>query len=178
MFTFRKGTVAVAVFSALVAFGALRADDDKSADGGLRISPVPLDLAGKNRELVSRGSYLVNAAAACNDCHTQPNFAPDGDPYKGQPEAINAAQFLAGGRVFGDVISPNITPDESGKPGGLSYAQFKSVMRTGADPDEPDELLQVMPWPVYRNLSDRDLRAIYEYLRAIPSLPDNPNPSP
>jgi hypothetical protein len=38
--------------------------------------------------------------------------------------------------------------------------------------------LQVMPWPVYGKMSDRDLRAIYEYLRAIPSLPDNPNPGP
>lgn len=178
MITFRNGTATAAALSALVAIGVLHADDDKSADSGLRISPVPLDLTGKNRELVSRGSYLVNAASACNDCHTQPNFAPGGDPYKREPEAINADQFLAGGRVFGDIVSPNITPDENGKPGGLTYAQFKSVMRTGADPDEPDELLQVMPWPVYKNLSDRDLRAIYEYLRAIPARPDNPNPSP
>jgi hypothetical protein len=35
-----------------------------------------------------------------------------------------------------------------------------------------------MPWPVYKNMTDLDLRAIYEYLRAIPSLPDNPKPSP
>jgi hypothetical protein len=25
-----------------------------------------------------------------------------------------------------------------------------------------------MPWPVYQDLTDRDLRAIYEYLAAIP----------
>jgi hypothetical protein len=25
-----------------------------------------------------------------------------------------------------------------------------------------------MPWPVYRNMTDEDLRAIYEFLRAIP----------
>jgi len=33
---------------------------------------------------------------------------------------------------------------------------------------ELSPLLQVMPWPVYQDLTDRDLRAIYEYLRAIP----------
>jgi hypothetical protein len=26
--------------------------------------------------------------------------------------------------------------------------------------------------------TDRDLTAIYEYLRALPSLPNNPNPGP
>jgi hypothetical protein len=35
-------------------------------------------------------------------------------------------------------------------------------------------LLQVMPWPVYRNMTDRDLRAIYEYLRAIPCVEGDP----
>jgi hypothetical protein len=28
-----------------------------------------------------------------------------------------------------------------------------------------------MPWPAYREMTDRDLRAIYEYLGAIPCLP-------
>ena len=39
-------------------------------------------------------------------------------------------------------------------------------------------LLQVMPWQVYGDMMDRDLHAINEYLRALPSLPDNPNPGP
>ena len=29
-----------------------------------------------------------------------------------------------------------------------------------------------MPWPVIGKKTDRDLKAIYEYLRALPSLPD------
>jgi hypothetical protein len=29
----------------------------------------------------------------------------------------------------------------------------------------------VMPWPVYRNMKTADLRAIYTYLKAIPSVP-------
>ncbi len=28
-------------------------------------------------------------------------------------------------------------------------------------------LLQIMPWPTYGNVSDDDVRAIYEYLKAI-----------
>ena len=38
-----------------------------------------------------------------------------------------------------------------------------------SDPDNLKRILQVMPWPTYRNMSDHDLRAVYEYLRAIPS---------
>jgi hypothetical protein len=148
---------------------------------GLRISPVPLDLKHKSRLAVGLGSYLVNAAGGCNDCHTHPSYAPGGDPFQGQPAMVNREQYLTGGRVFGpDLVSPNITPDANGLPAGLTFAQFKDVFRTGRDPDpaEPGRILQVMPWPVYGNLLDGDLRAIYEFLRAIPSRPDNPNPGP
>ncbi len=31
-------------------------------------------------------------------------------------------------------------------------------------------LLQVMPWPVYANMTDRDLKAVYEFLRSIPCV--------
>ena len=32
------------------------------------------------------------------------------------------------------------------------------------------ELLQIMPWPNFRNISEEDVRAIYEYLSAIPCI--------
>jgi hypothetical protein len=40
------------------------------------------------------------------------------------------------------------------------------------------EILQVMPWPAFGKMTTRDLYAVYEYLRALPSLPDNPHPGP
>lgn len=143
---------------------------------GYRISPVELQLRGKNRYLVGLGSYLVNSAGACNDCHTYPAFAPGGDPFKGETEIINTAQFMSGGRQFGPITAPNISPDEHGRPGGLTFEQFEHLMHTGRD--EGGRILQVMPWNVYRNMTRLDLRAIYEYLSAIPSLPDNPEPGP
>jgi hypothetical protein len=39
-------------------------------------------------------------------------------------------------------------------------------MRVGHEPGEG--ILQVMPWPVYGQMTDRDLRAVYTYLLAIP----------
>jgi hypothetical protein len=136
---------------------------------GFAIAPVPLDLRGKNRALVGKGSYLVNAQGGCNDCHTEPAYAPGGDPVLGQPKQVNAANYLGGGRQFGPVIvSRNITPDEHGLPAGLTRDQFITALRTGIDKD--GAILQVMPWPVYGDMTDGDLKAIYEYLSSIPSL--------
>jgi hypothetical protein len=145
---------------------------------GFRINPVQLDLRGKNPALVGLGSYLVNAAGACNDCHTHPAFAPGGDPFQGQPEMINTEVFFSGGRQFGPLVAPNITPDENGRPGGYTAEEFLVLMRSGHDPKNPGRILQVMPWNVYGKMSRGDLLAMYEYLRAIPSLPDNPAPGP
>jgi hypothetical protein len=144
---------------------------------GYRITPVQLNLRGKNRFLVGLGSYIVNAQGACNDCHTNPPYAPGGDPFQGEPEKINAERFLAGGRPFGPgLVSANITPDENGRPAGLTFEQFETLLRTGRDPENPDRILQVMPWNIYGKMTTLDLRAIYEYLRAIPSLPSAPPP--
>jgi hypothetical protein len=68
-------------------------------------------------------------------------------------------------------VSRDITPFEDGKPAGLTFNQFKHVIRTGEDPDNPGQVLRVMPWPVYQAMTDSDLRAIYEYLSSIPAIP-------
>lgn len=144
-------------------------DSDSRVVVGYQISPVQLDLRRKNRALVGLGSYLVNAAGGCNDCHTDPPFAEGGNPFEGETEIINTARFLAGGREFGPITSPNITPDEDGRPAGLTFEEFEHLMRTGR---HDDRILQVMPWNVYGKMTRRDLRAIYEYLSALPSLPN------
>ncbi len=156
---------------------------------GFQIAPVPLNLEGKNRQLVGLGSYIVNAQGGCNDCHTAPPYVGGGDPFSGEDKRVNTARYLAGGTPFGDPTDPNtpisrnLTPDAStGLPAGLTWEQFRQVMRTGIDlkhrppfvPSGDKDLLQVMPWPVYQDMIDRDLRAIYQYLRAIPSLPSEP----
>jgi hypothetical protein len=91
--------------------------------------------------------------------------------------------------------------------GGMSLRQFKRIMRHGTDFDQihptctpaqiteilnggtpvciptspgntPDgNLLQVMPWPTFSNMTDKDLEAIYEYLSAIPCI-DNSTSTP
>jgi hypothetical protein len=155
---------------------------------GFAIAPVHLDLNGKDRGLVGLGSYLVNAVGGCNDCHTNPPYTADGDPFAGKPKKVNADGYLGGGTAFGPFTSRNITPDKTGKAeGGHSLSDFLQIMRTGIDldhahpnlpPPANGALLQVMPWPVYQNMSDHDLRAIYEYLSAIPCVEGGPGEPP
>ena len=178
----RLAIVSVAVLAAAAAFAsgtAVRQDDDQDngasrVQRGFAIAPVPLNLRGKNRELVGLGSSIVNAQGGCNDCHTCPPFTADHDPYTGGDGVTNAANYLAGGTAFGPFISRNITPDASGKPAGLTRDEFIELLRKGHDPDNPGELLQVMPWPVYGRMITRDLAAVYEYLRSIPHAETSP----
>jgi hypothetical protein len=174
---------------------------------GFDIAPVHLNLDGKNLALVGLGSYLVNTGF-CNECHNAgpaiSQYAPGGNPYFGQPKVINQATYLGGGRDFGAVapgsahiISRNLTPDKTGLPeGGRTFSDFVLIMRTGVDLDNlhptctgavnsgcipapfRGDLLQTMPWPAVKDLTDHDLRAIYEYLSAIPCVAGPPAPSP
>jgi hypothetical protein len=172
--------IVVTTALAVLPVSTSHADDESEVKQGFAINPVPLNLADKNRSLVGKGSYIVNTSG-CNDCHTHPSYLPGHDPFvPGQTEMINADQYMTGGRKFGPFItSANITPDALGRPAGLTYDEFVTLLRTGHDPDAPPgTLLQVMPWPVIGKKTNNDLRAIYEYLSAIPSKPDNPNPGP
>lgn len=181
----RRPATLIIGFVATVALSAYASDnwddhrDESQVKRGFELVPkgVKLNLMGKNPGMVGLGSYIVNTSG-CIDCHSHPTYAPGGDPFLGQPEMVNATQYLSGGRQFGPFItSANITPNFAGKPAGLTRAQFIQTLRTGHNPNDPaGQILQVMPWPAFGKKTDRDLEAIYEYLRAIPSLPDNPNP--
>ena len=182
-----KVLIVAGVFTLLVAFQhkarAGGEDDDRSSTEqsriqvGFKIAPVPLDLAHKNPELVGLGSYIANAVGGCNDCHTNPFYLPGGNPFQGEKKIVNSAHYLAGGQAFGPFISRNLTP-QNGLPAGRTYAEFKNIMRTGIDLNhlhpQISPLLQVMPWPTYQEMTEHELRAIYEYLSAIP--PATPGP--
>jgi hypothetical protein len=99
-----------------------------------------------------------------------------------------------------DIIARNLTPDKTGLPeGGHTLSEFMQIMRSGIDfdhlhptctstsptptpancipPPVRGDLLQVMPWPTFSNLSDSDLLAIYTYLSAIPCLAGSTDPT-
>jgi len=170
------GVAAFALIMVNIGKEKARGDDDfeSRARIGLRIAPLPLNLEGRDAELVGYGSYLVNAVASCNDCHSIQQFATGGDPFLGQPKRIDTTDYLRGGRQLpadnGQLVtSRNIRPElPSGLPASKTFAQFTAVFRHGTDFDNPGQLLQVMPWPTFQNMIHEDIRAIYEYLSALP----------
>lgn len=164
-------------------------DDDDDDDGdrisesrvrrGLAIAPVPLRFRRNNRELVGWGSYIVNGPADCNQCHTVDfsPYLPGGDPFLGEVEKIDPDKYLVGGSAFGPFISRNLRPRaDTGRPAGLTFEQFLQSMRNGVDHKNipPADLLQVMPWPAFGKMKNQDIRAIYEYLKALPPHPGYP----
>jgi hypothetical protein len=178
--------------------------DEARIEVGIRIAPVPLNLTDKSRAMVGLGSYLVNGLICNDCHNPGPGnnqYVPGGNPFLGQPKKVNPATYLGGGRNFGpvvpgsaNIITRNLTPDKTGRAeGGHTLEEFLQIMRTGVDMDHAHppcpagvvnsgcvpspfdgNLLQVMPWPEFQELSDRDLRAMYEYLSAIPCVEGGP----
>ncbi|MEO8346371.1 MAG: hypothetical protein ABI607_11820 [Betaproteobacteria bacterium] len=133
-----------------------------------------------------------------------PYFLPGAHPpfFSGKKQ-VNPATYLGGNQSFGvfpggvEIISRNLTPDKSGRPvGGHTLGDFLLIMRTGTDLDHAHpscsatittnciafpfngDLLQVMPWPAFQNMTDHDLEAVYVYLGAIRCLEGGPGEPP
>lgn len=80
---------------------------------------------------------------------------------------------LAGGLVHGPPGTPpstNITP---GGIGAWSEAGFIAAMRTGARPDGR-ALSEAMPWKAMARMTDDELRALWAYLRTVPTVEPPP----
>ena len=147
----------------------------------------------------------VGSCNDCHTQSATSEYAPGGNPFFGQPKIAATAAYLSGGRDFGalapntpHIVSRNLTPDKTGRPeGGRSFAEFVYIMKTGEDLDHlhppcsattttncfpatlpfDGNLLQIMPWPKFQSMTVDDLRAIYEYLSAIPCIEGPPAPS-
>src|SRR5689334_10505189 len=229
-----KPLTTVTAFAVVVALGTLvsvppghAANDNNGAQDEKQMiqvglttavsSGIPLNMAGKDPEMVGLGSYMVNVAGDCNGCHTQnpaTEYLPAGNPYLLMPpngpslgvKKVDPATYLGGGSDFGvfpspggsvHIVSRNLTPGKSGMPAGdLTLGAFMHIIKTGADPDSSHPTcsnqittncllppfdgskLQVMPWPNFQNMTDRQITAIYTYLSAIPCLDGGPGEKP
>jgi hypothetical protein len=170
----------------------------KIAPVPLHLEGLDLELVGLGSYIVNTGG-----CNDCHDAGPATQFAPGGNPYFGQPKKINPKTYLGGGRVFAPVsgppsppiISRNLTPStKTGLPeGDHTFPEFQEILRTGKDfdhlhpncsltvttncfppvPPFDGDLLQIMPWPNLKDLTERDIRAIYEYLKAVPCIQGN-----
>ena len=93
------------------------------------------------------GRYLADIAT-CHACH--------GPGLSGGPMGAPGAPPAA-----------NLTPAGIG---GYTEADFVNTIRTGRRP-AGTTLHQIMPWKQFRNMTDEELAALWQYLRSVPAKP-------
>ena len=157
------------------------------SDAGATAEAAPED---SSQSAVERGQYLVTVAG-CNDCHTPFKMGPKGPVpdmsrmLSGHPESLRmppapaaqgpwiwsgAATNTAFAGPWGVSYAINLTPDENTGIGVWSEDTFVKTLRTGRHWGVARPILPPMPWQNYSRMSDEDLKAIYAYLRSIPSV--------
>lgn len=147
---------------------------------------------------VARGEYLVTTSV-CHDCHTPFKLGPDGpEPdmtraLSGHPEGMKlppapklpdgpwvwmgAGTNTAFAGPWGVSFTANLTPDKETGTGAWTADQFIATIRTGRHLGKGRPILPPMPWPMYRNMTDDDLRSIFAYLQTLTPI-KNKVPAP
>ena len=106
------------------------------------------------------GKYLALYITNCRGCHTNRSLMTG---------AYTGPYFAGGLKFESDIekgaytVTPNLTPDqETGRITGWSQEQFINRFRQ-------KKLISIsgMPWDQFRNLTDNDLKAIYNYLKSL-----------
>ena len=145
-------------------------------------------IAMTKEEMVKRGEYLVNTIG-CDDCHSPkrmgahgPEIIPElrlsGYP-SDRPLTIADTNVVKKGWMlfsddlttavgaWGQSFAANLTSDATGT-GNWKEEQFIKAIREGKYKglDNTRPLLLPMPWFVYKNLTDDDLKSIFAFLQS------------
>lgn len=137
---------------------------------------------------IERGNYLVTTLG-CNDCHSpkvMTQFGPMPDSLRllsGHPAEeilpsynkdvlksyvlFNMGSTAAIG-PWGTSYAANLTPDETGI-GNWTETQFITAMKKGKwkGLENSRNLLPPMPWQAYSQMPEKDLSAIFAYLKSL-----------
>jgi mono/diheme cytochrome c family protein len=140
------GAAALAVVAGLAAWLVLPLDD---------AGPAPTITAKLSaEEKIARGAYLARAGD-CMACHT-----------------VRGGVAYAGGRAlqtpFGNVISPNITPDKETGIGSWSADDFWGALHNGKAKDGR-LLYPAFPYTSYTRVTRDDADALYAYFQSLPA---------
>jgi mono/diheme cytochrome c family protein len=148
---------------------------------------------------VERGRYLVSTSG-CHDCHTPWAMGPNGPApdmsraLSGHPESIElppvpepppgwvmtaSATNTAYAGPWGVSFTANLTPDDETGLGTWTTQNFIDTIRNARHMGAGRPLLPPMPAPVYSNMTDDDLAAVFAYLQTVPAIENRvPEPVP
>lgn len=152
--------------------------------------PPAVFAEGSHAAQTKRGAFLVNIGG-CADCHTPLTMGPTG-PEKdvarglsGHPEALRlaappklttdwnwtgSASMTAFVGPWGITYATNLTPDHETGIGAWRERDFIEAMRTGKHIGVARPIMPPMPWQALSSLPDKDLKAIFAYLKAQPAV--------
>ena len=146
------------------------------------------NIAMTKEEMVKRGEYLVNTIG-CDDCHSPKRMGANGPELipelrlsgypSDRPLTIADTNVVKKGWMlfsddlttavgaWGQSFAANLTSDATGT-GNWKEEQFIKAIREGKYKglDNTRSLLMPMPWFVYKNLTDDDLKSIFAFLQS------------
>lgn len=149
-------------------------------------------------DVVKKGEYLVTIMG-CNDCHSPKKMGANGpeiipelmlsgypedrpiikftDPLIKEGFAMLYPDLTAAAGPWGVSFAGNLTSDETGI-GNWTEEQFKKAITQGKYKGLDNErmLLPPMPWFNYTNMTDKDINAIFMYLKSIKPVRNNVPP--
>lgn len=128
-------------------------------------------------ELLARGTYLAEHVLLCNDCHSERDWTLYSGPSKppfgaGRPcmtretETIGIRVSAGQGNFPGVLCIRNITPDPESGIGNWTDGELIRAMREGVD-HQGLGLFPIMPYFIYRSISDQDAAAVVAYMREL-----------
>ncbi len=141
----------------LVTIGAMKAFDYPTG-------PIP---EPDTTDMVKWGKYIACYQYECYACHSK-DFAKN-DYYN--PEK-SPGYFAGGNGMYNEegkkIFSLNITMDKNTGIGNWTEEQFVAAVKAGLLPDGSHALRY--PMQPYSNLTDKEVKAIYAYLKTVPVI--------
>jgi mono/diheme cytochrome c family protein len=153
---------------------------------------APAAPAASAESQIDRGHRLV-LGGGCHDCHTPKKMGPNGPDFdmsrmlSGHPESDKITEpykqkpgekwtthvndhLTAWSGAWGVSFAANLTPDQNTGLGIWTEDMFVDAIKKGRHMGKGRQIMPPMPWNWYGQLPDDDLKAIFAYLKSIPSI--------
>jgi mono/diheme cytochrome c family protein len=118
---------------------------------------------------IGYGKYLATSVANCRGCHTNRDLKTGA--FVG-PEYAGGFAMPVDGKDGEFVVTCNLTPDpETGRMADWTEERFIQRFREGKKIPQSH-----MPWGPFRSFSDRDLKAIFSFLKSLDPVKNETGP--
>ena len=134
---------------------------------GPRARPLSSRKFESTPQRLERGRYVFNALSACSDCHSPHDVNQPGVPII--EGALGSGEVMPFDGLPGRVVAPNLTPDPQTGSGTWTDDQLARAIREGVGHDGR-ALFPMMPYGLYKDMSDEDLASVVVYIRSLPPV--------